>query len=96
MSMITSYPFPGLTDSLPLLISATAGLFLILIGRRRRGPSLRSLAGLLDGLPRTRDVVDAGRLAGAILVRIAALKLQVPHANSREYRPSANTVDGYG
>lgn len=96
MSMITPFPVLGLAKSFPLLIFAAVGLALIVVGRRRRGPSLRSLAGLLDGLPRTRDVVDAGRLAGAILVRIATLKLRVAHANSREYRPSANTVDGYG
>lgn len=94
MPLITSHPVPGLAESWVLLIFATIGLAVLLVGHRRRGPSLR--AGLPDVLPWTGEVVDADRLAGAVQVRAATLKLRIAHANSRECRQPANTVDGYG
>lgn len=95
MLTIQSPQMPGFATSYDLVFVALALMLALLAFGKRRGVSLRR-AGPLDVLPWTGEVVDAGRLAGAVQVRAATLKIRAPHVNHREGRLSANTVDGYG
>lgn len=94
MLVITSHSVPGLAESWVLLIYATIGLAVLLLGHRRRGPSL--LAGLPERLPRTGDVVEFDRLAGAVKVQAANQRKRVRHVNPRERRPYTAIVDEDG